>query len=57
MQQYYGPPSTWWWAVQISPTHRLSVAQAADGQAGHHGRYRRLVTAMATTSSAMTHSA
>ena len=22
-QQFYGPPSTWWWAVQISPTHRL----------------------------------
>ncbi|HUB21993.1 MAG TPA: prolipoprotein diacylglyceryl transferase family protein [Streptosporangiaceae bacterium] len=21
-QQFYGPPSTWWWAVQISPTHR-----------------------------------
>jgi prolipoprotein diacylglyceryltransferase len=21
-QQSYGPPSTWWWAVQISPTHR-----------------------------------
>jgi prolipoprotein diacylglyceryltransferase len=23
-QQFYGPPSTWWWAVQISPTHRVS---------------------------------
>jgi prolipoprotein diacylglyceryltransferase len=23
-QQFYGPPSTWWWAVQISPTHRAS---------------------------------
>ena len=22
-QQLYGPPSTWWWAVQISPTHRV----------------------------------
>ena len=22
-QQFYGPPSTWWWAVQISPTHRF----------------------------------
>jgi prolipoprotein diacylglyceryltransferase len=22
-QQFYGPPSTWWWAVQISPTHRV----------------------------------
>jgi prolipoprotein diacylglyceryltransferase len=21
-QQFYGPPSTWWWAIQISPTHR-----------------------------------
>jgi prolipoprotein diacylglyceryltransferase len=21
-QQFYGHPSTWWWAVQISPTHR-----------------------------------
>jgi prolipoprotein diacylglyceryltransferase len=21
-QQFYGQPSTWWWAVQISPTHR-----------------------------------
>ncbi len=21
-QQFYGPPSTWWWAVQISPAHR-----------------------------------
>ncbi len=21
-QQFYGTPSTWWWAVQISPTHR-----------------------------------
>jgi phosphatidylglycerol---prolipoprotein diacylglyceryl transferase len=21
-QQFYGPPSTWWWAVQIAPTHR-----------------------------------
>ena len=21
-QQFYGPPSTWWWAVQISPTRR-----------------------------------
>jgi phosphatidylglycerol---prolipoprotein diacylglyceryl transferase len=21
-QQFYGPPSTWWWAVAISPTHR-----------------------------------
>jgi prolipoprotein diacylglyceryltransferase len=21
-QQFYGPPSTWWWAVRISPTHR-----------------------------------
>jgi len=21
-QQFYGPPSAWWWAVQISPTHR-----------------------------------
>jgi len=23
-QQFYGLPSTWWWAVQISPTHRVS---------------------------------
>jgi prolipoprotein diacylglyceryltransferase len=22
-QQFYGSPSTWWWAVQISPTHRV----------------------------------
>jgi prolipoprotein diacylglyceryltransferase len=22
-QQCYGPPSTWWWAVQISPEHRV----------------------------------
>jgi prolipoprotein diacylglyceryltransferase len=22
-QEFYGPPSTWWWAVQISPTHRV----------------------------------
>ena len=22
-QQFYGPPSTWWWAVRISPTHRV----------------------------------
>jgi prolipoprotein diacylglyceryltransferase len=22
-QQFYGQPSTWWWAVQISPTHRV----------------------------------
>jgi phosphatidylglycerol---prolipoprotein diacylglyceryl transferase len=22
-QQFYGPPSPWWWAVQISPTHRV----------------------------------
>jgi prolipoprotein diacylglyceryltransferase len=22
-QQFYGPPSTLWWAVQISPTHRV----------------------------------
>ena len=22
-QQFYGPPSSWWWAVQISPTRRL----------------------------------
>ena len=22
-QQFYGPPSSWWWAVQISPTHRV----------------------------------
>ncbi len=21
-QQFYGPPSTWWWAVRISPVHR-----------------------------------
>jgi prolipoprotein diacylglyceryltransferase len=21
-QQFYGPPSAWWWAVPISPTHR-----------------------------------
>jgi prolipoprotein diacylglyceryltransferase len=24
MQQFDGPPSTWWWAVQISPEHRAS---------------------------------
>ncbi|HJY99978.1 MAG TPA: prolipoprotein diacylglyceryl transferase family protein [Streptosporangiaceae bacterium] len=22
-QQFYGRPSTWWWAVQISPIHRV----------------------------------
>ena len=22
-QQFYGPPSTWWWAVPISPAHRV----------------------------------
>jgi prolipoprotein diacylglyceryltransferase len=22
-QQSYGPPSTWWWAIRISPTHRV----------------------------------
>jgi prolipoprotein diacylglyceryltransferase len=22
-QQFYGPPSTWWWAVRISPTYRV----------------------------------
>jgi phosphatidylglycerol---prolipoprotein diacylglyceryl transferase len=22
-QQFYGPPSTWWWAVRIAPTHRV----------------------------------
>jgi prolipoprotein diacylglyceryltransferase len=22
-QQIYGPPSTWWWAVEISPVHRV----------------------------------
>jgi prolipoprotein diacylglyceryltransferase len=22
-QQFYGPPSTWWWVVQISPEHRV----------------------------------
>jgi prolipoprotein diacylglyceryltransferase len=22
-QQFYGQPSTWWWAVQISPEHRV----------------------------------
>jgi prolipoprotein diacylglyceryltransferase len=22
-QRFYGPPSAWWWAVQISPTHRV----------------------------------
>jgi prolipoprotein diacylglyceryltransferase len=22
-QQFYGPPSTWWWAVRISPTRRV----------------------------------
>jgi len=22
-QRFYGPPSTWWWAVQISPEHRV----------------------------------
>jgi prolipoprotein diacylglyceryltransferase len=22
-QQFYGRPSAWWWAVQISPTHRV----------------------------------
>lgn len=22
-QQFYGPPSAWWWAVQISPEHRV----------------------------------
>jgi prolipoprotein diacylglyceryltransferase len=23
-QQDYGPPSTWWWAVQIAPEHRVA---------------------------------
>ena len=23
MQQFYGQPSAWWWAVRISPTHRV----------------------------------
>jgi prolipoprotein diacylglyceryltransferase len=23
LQQSYGPPSTWWWAVRISPTYRV----------------------------------
>lgn len=23
LQQFYGPPSTWWWAVRISPVHRV----------------------------------
>jgi prolipoprotein diacylglyceryltransferase len=23
VQQFYGPPSAWWWAVQISPEHRV----------------------------------
>jgi prolipoprotein diacylglyceryltransferase len=22
-QQFYGPPATWWWAVQITPEHRV----------------------------------
>ena len=22
-QQFYGPPSTWWWAVRIAPVHRV----------------------------------
>ena len=22
-QQFYGPPSTWWWAARISPEHRV----------------------------------
>jgi len=22
-QQFYGPPSTWWWAVRVSPVHRV----------------------------------
>mgnify|MGYP003694793375 CR=1 FL=1 len=22
-QQFYGPPSAWWWAVRISPEHRV----------------------------------
>jgi prolipoprotein diacylglyceryltransferase len=22
-QQFYGPPSTWWWTVRISPVHRV----------------------------------
>ena len=22
-QQFYGPPATWWWAVRISPEHRV----------------------------------
>jgi prolipoprotein diacylglyceryltransferase len=29
-QQFYGPPSTWWWAVQISPTHRLPGYESYD---------------------------
>jgi prolipoprotein diacylglyceryltransferase len=23
VQQFYGPPSSWWWAVRISPEHRV----------------------------------
>jgi prolipoprotein diacylglyceryltransferase len=29
-QQFYGPPSTWWWAVQISPTHRAPGYESYD---------------------------
>ncbi len=29
-QQFYGPPSTWWWAVQISPAHRAPGYESYD---------------------------
>jgi prolipoprotein diacylglyceryltransferase len=43
-QQFYGPPSTWWWAVQISPGRGLLDGSAAyrPGPAcpGHAARRR-----------------
>jgi len=27
-QQFYGQPSTWWWAVQISPEHRVPGSES-----------------------------
>ena len=29
-QQFCGPPSTWWWAVQISPAHRAPGYETYD---------------------------
>ncbi|HLN67830.1 MAG TPA: prolipoprotein diacylglyceryl transferase family protein [Streptosporangiaceae bacterium] len=29
-QQFYGPPSTWWWALQIAPAHRAPGYETYD---------------------------